>query len=209
MDADDVNELAEGVRRAVAISEGAKESVAGLRLMLDTLVQILKGRGDLGEGHVRMLERFRDRARTSELKIELGDAPDKYAVENSVVDCDARMHLCHGRCCSFNVKLSRQDLEERELAWRIEEPYYLAHNREGYCIYQTRDTGFCGNYEFRPAPCRSYDCRQDHRIWIDFEQRIPAPMAPGLVTIRRNPDAVAKAAAQWTPTPAPAPSSDK
>jgi hypothetical protein len=23
--------------------------------------------------------------------------------------------------------------------------------------------------------CRSYDCRTDKRIWIDFENRIPAP----------------------------------
>jgi hypothetical protein len=30
-------------------------------------------------------------------------------------------------------------------------------------------------YEHRPAICRTYDCRKDPRIWIDFEKRIPAP----------------------------------
>jgi hypothetical protein len=23
--------------------------------------------------------------------------------------------------------------------------------------------------------CRGYDCREDRRIWLDFEKRIPAP----------------------------------
>ena len=31
-------------------------------------------------------------------------------------------------------------------------------------------------HAFRPRVCRSYDCRSDERIWLDYEKRIPAPI---------------------------------
>ncbi len=187
MDDERYLELAAGVRRALELNERTETTVSELRLMLDTLLSILQARGQLSDGHLRVLEKLRERARLSDEKtVELNDVPDKYAVVSSEVDCGNRMHLCHGRCCSFNVKLSRQDLEEGGLAWRIQEPYYLAHDKQGYCVYQVRETGFCGSYHNRPAPCRTYDCRNDLRVWLDFEKMIPAPMADGLVTIRRN-----------------------
>ena len=34
----------------------------------------------------------------------------------------------------------------------------------------------CGVYETRPEHCRTYDCREDARVWIDYEKRIPAPL---------------------------------
>jgi Fe-S-cluster containining protein len=33
----------------------------------------------------------------------------------------------------------------------------------------------CSIYAQRPVPCRAYDCRNDKRIWADFERRIPSP----------------------------------
>ena len=34
----------------------------------------------------------------------------------------------------------------------------------------------CTVHAHRPRVCRSYDCRQDPRIWIDFAARIPQPV---------------------------------
>ena len=38
------------------------------------------------------------------------------------------------------------------------------------------DAGACTAYDYRPSTCRTYDCREDRRVWIDFEARIPAPL---------------------------------
>jgi hypothetical protein len=41
-------------------------------------------------------------------------------------------------------------------------------------------------WQQRPIPCRGYDCREDERIWLDFENGIINPdleqvfSAPGL-----------------------------
>ena len=38
-----------------------------------------------------------------------------------------------------------------------------------------RCTRGCTIYRQRPVPCRGYDCREDARIWLDFEKCIPNP----------------------------------
>ena len=186
-DPDRLAELTAAVHALAESNERTQKISAELQSQLDTLLQILIGRGELHEGHRELLEKLRARAQlVGKPRIELHNEPDKYVVQNAEVDCGARMHLCHGRCCTFKVPLARQDLAEGGLVWDVDHPYRLAKNDEGYCVYQTRETGFCGTYHNRPAVCRSYSCEGDTRIWIDFEKMIPAPMAEGLVTIRRN-----------------------
>ena len=110
------------------------------------------------------------------IKLRLATAEDKYTVENSEVDCGARIPLCGARCCGFEVTLSRQDLEEKKLGFNIDQPYTLPKDpRTKQCVHK-QENGFCGVYEIRPAICRTYDCKNDIRIWLDFENRIPAPM---------------------------------
>jgi Fe-S-cluster containining protein len=69
--------------------------------------------------------------------------------------------------------LSEQDLEERVVKWQYRMPY-LIQQRDGRCTHQDGDGG-CGVYAQRPGACRSYDCREDKRIWLDFRNKIPAP----------------------------------
>ncbi len=112
-----------------------------------------------------------ERSRTAPVKLhQLGD---KYSQPNAEVDCAARFPLCKGACCSLEVPLAVQDLEEGKVRWDIARPYYLAKAEDGRCVHQDRATNFCGKYEERPLPCRSYSCREDIRIWRDFERRIP------------------------------------
>jgi hypothetical protein len=95
---------------------------------------------------------------------------DKYAVGDIVeIDCEARVHLCKGVCCRFWFPLSKQDVDEGMVCWDMREPYIIAQDDEGYCRHLDRSCGRCGVYECRPLPCRAFDCREDKRIWLDFE----------------------------------------
>ena len=98
---------------------------------------------------------------------------DKYQEPNVDVDCEARMPVCRGACCGCRVPLSTQDVVENVLKWDLANPYFLRKSDEGRCVHQSTTTGFCTVYGQRPLACRSYTCRNDTRIWKDFENRIP------------------------------------
>jgi Fe-S-cluster containining protein len=110
-------------------------------------------------------------------KIHLVETPDKYAATDSVqIDCEHRIHLCKASCCKLWFALSVQDLDERIVKWNYAQPYAIAQNREGYCVHLDHSQGCqCNVYQNRPLVCRTYDCRQDKRIWLDFDNRIPNP----------------------------------
>jgi hypothetical protein len=132
----------------------------------------------------------------------IGTVEDKYAVESPEIDCAARLHLCRARCCTLRVPLSVQDLDEGLVRWDYGSPYYLARRPDGYCVHCHAETRACGVYAQRPAPCRSFDCRFDTRIWLDFEARIPADYAA--IDAEKR---AARAALQVA-TPAPRPPSN-
>jgi Fe-S-cluster containining protein len=186
--AHELDELRDQLRRAMSAAERAERVSLELAAALDTLTDIMTARGQLGPGHLRLLARVRKHLQVATTpRVHLETIPDKYAIESTPIDCESRIHLCHGRCCAYSISLSEQDLREGELEWRLDEPYYLPHGPDGYCGYQDRTTGGCGVYQHRPGQCRQYDCRQDASIWIDFDAGIPAPLRPGLVPIRLRP----------------------
>jgi Fe-S-cluster containining protein len=47
-------------------------------------------------------------------------------------------------------------------------------------VHWDRDSGGCTIHAQRPHICRQYDCRNDKRVWLDFEQRVAAPMPEAL-----------------------------
>jgi Putative zinc- or iron-chelating domain len=168
--------LATVLKRSTDTEERSAEAAAGLLATVDLLIDILAGQGVINEGHRRLLAKVRERARPERPRVRLRTLVDKYEQPASPVDCESRVHLCHARCCTFSVELSRQDLEEGGLLWEIEQPYLLRREPDGYCSHLDRATRACGVYQNRPAACRTYDCRTDQRVWIDFDKRIPAPM---------------------------------
>ncbi|HZS36415.1 MAG TPA: hypothetical protein VFF06_06300, partial [Polyangia bacterium] len=50
---------------------------------------------------------------------------DKRAAPNAAVDCDARLPLCRAVCCTLQVPLAPQDLEEGVVRWDPARPFYL------------------------------------------------------------------------------------
>ena len=86
-----------------------------------------------------------------------------------------RIHLCKAACCRLRFALSRQDVEEGVVQWDFSHPYFIASGEDGYCRHLDRGCMGCSIHAQRPVPCRAYDCRQDKRIWSDFERRIVSP----------------------------------
>ena len=105
--------------------------------------------------------------------------PDKYdipAEKLPQIDCEARLPLCGAACCSMRFALTAQDLDEGIVRWEYGQPYLIRHdNTVGRCVHQDADNFHCGVYEKRPSVCRVYDCRNDARVWVDFEKRIINP----------------------------------
>jgi Fe-S-cluster containining protein len=116
-------------------------------------------------GVTRVREHARVMMETRVDKYALGDLPN--------VPCAELIPICRGRCCTLHFPLSKQDLNERVVKWQYERPYIIRQGADGYCVHNDRATKGCGVYEQRPATCRTYDCRKDKRIWVDFDKRIP------------------------------------
>ena len=101
---------------------------------------------------------------------------DKYSFEQEVeIDCDSRVHLCRAACCRLPFALSKQDIREGIVRWDLGQPYLIAHNGDGTCCHLDCVTQTCPVWEHRPVPCRAFDCRQNKRIWLDFENMIVNP----------------------------------
>jgi Fe-S-cluster containining protein len=103
----------------------------------------------------------------------LSGRPDKYQVVPTQVNCAERLRYCRSACCSLDVVLSPQDVEEGAVRWDLAHPYHVRRSGDGYCCHLQRDSGGCEIYERRPHVCRSYSCAEDNRIWLDFEKMIP------------------------------------
>lgn len=110
------------------------------------------------------------------IRIEQDPRHDKYAATGTAeIDCENRVHLCRAACCSLTFPLSRQDLDEGIIHWDAELPYMIAQDADGYCSHIERGSCRCGVWPNRPLPCRTYDCRQDRQIWLDFDKKIVNP----------------------------------
>ena len=152
---------------------------ADVAATLTALVETLVARGLLPAAEY---ERRRQRALDAQKlalaespEVQLGPAVDKYALDDApAIDCASILPICKARCCTLTVHCSAQDLDEGVVRWDYARPYRLRKREDHYCVHSEPETRRCGIYDKRPAVCRSYDCRQDKRIWADFEKRILA-----------------------------------
>lgn len=120
-------------------------------------------------------------------KIRLSLVTDKYSVASPDIDCASRIHLCGARCCSFDVALSPQDIAEKVVPFELDRPYMLPRDPDTKKCACMDEGGACTIYDQRPGPCRTYDCREDARVWIDYEARIPAPLPASIRPTKRDP----------------------
>lgn len=124
--------------------------------------------------------RAMDMTDREQVALDLGG--DKYTTESSTPPCTEVLHLCQARCCTLNFALSTADLDEGVIRWDYGQPYLIRQREsDGYCVHNDPDKRYCTVHHYRPRVCRSYDCRQDPRIWKDFDNRIIASLEEGRV----------------------------
>jgi Fe-S-cluster containining protein len=155
---------------ALAATVATRADHADVAARLEWLIDTLILRGQLPASFAALARKIKGTGDRSVVKLSV--VRDKYGVASPDIDCAALIPLCKARCCSFEVALSSQDLEERVLPFTIADPYMLPRDH-GRCVCMDA-AGACTVYSHRPATCRSYDCRRDRRVWVDFEARIPA-----------------------------------
>jgi len=122
-----------------------------------------------------VLARTKERA-SQQAYVAVHNLGDKYqAGPLPEIDCASLIPICKARCCRLRFPLSFQDLDEGVVRWEYGQPYIIRFAVDGYCSHSDPTTRACTIHAQRPVPCRVFDCRQDRRIWLDFEQRVPAP----------------------------------
>lgn len=105
--------------------------------------------------------------------IVTGKGGDKYAPVHEVdVDCDKRWHLCKAACCTLGIALSKQDLAEGVVKWDPGEPYLIRRGEGAHCCH-VQENFHCEVREHRPLICRRYNCKEDPRIWDDYDNYVP------------------------------------
>ncbi|MFT3775522.1 MAG: hypothetical protein QM820_60010 [Minicystis sp.] len=171
------DDVAGGLRFVHLLEMQTKARVAELGATLNALIEALIAEGALPlevyEKKKRLAVLRENRRGEAEATVDIADVPDKYAVAGPPIDCAARLPLCKARCCTLDVVLSVQDLDERVVSWDYARPYRIRRREDGFCTHHHE--GRCTIHEQRPGACRAYDCRRDRRIWLDFDRGIPAP----------------------------------
>ena len=173
------SELEEALRFLNHTTLANRLASADVTATLTALIETLVAHGVLPTAEY---ERRRQRALDAQKvlleelpEVKFGEAVDKYALKDLPdIDCAAIMPVCKARCCTLTVYCSAQDLDERVVNWDYSRPYQIRKRDDNYCAHSEPETRRCGIYERRPAICRTYDCRDDKRIWSDFEKRILA-----------------------------------
>lgn len=95
---------------------------------------------------------------------------DRETEKPEIVDCAARMHICHAVCCRLDFALSQSEVEAGNVKWDLGRPYFIRHDTKGRCAHLlNHESGGCSVYANRPAVCRGYSCANDERIWKNFE----------------------------------------
>jgi Fe-S-cluster containining protein len=123
------------------------------------------------------LAEIRTQDSTGLQRVDLDPDTDKYEVTPTDVPCLERMHICKARCCRLRFSLSTLDLDEGIIRWDYGKPYQIRQRAsDGYCTHNDAATGHCTVHANRPRICRTYDCKDDKRIWADFANMIPAPL---------------------------------
>ncbi len=174
------------VARGLAYLHGRANATAGRTFeaasFVYALIELLAEKGVLDIDEIdarkkvvaqRLLKRYNQRDPGVALQ---EPEQDKYGFQQSVeIDCENRVHLCKAACCKMVFPLSRQDIDEGVIKWELDRPYMIAKGEEGYCRHLDRQCLSCTVHAQRPIPCRAYDCRNDKRIWLDFDQKIINP----------------------------------
>lgn len=163
--------------RANANTSELEQAVATVEALVELLVEAGLAPEQIEAARARATERVRRRFTERRMAVmrQDFDVPKREFTGGAEIDCENRVELCGAACCRLQIGLSGEDVREGILRWDVANPYALAKGEDGWCVHMERGSCHCTVYEARPIPCRGFDCREDTRIWLDFEARIPNP----------------------------------
>lgn len=169
------NRLNDRQRRSTAIIPEIQDALREIKLDLELVKRTLVSLGHTGvlrREHIEA-ELVREVFPPSQPRPALGvvTVPEQ-AVSSKQVDCASRVHLCKAACCRiFTIHLTAREVQSNKYRWNPKQPYTLVRNRHG-CSHLKAGTCDCLLYTDRPQTCRTYSCREDKRIWQDFDRMI-------------------------------------
>jgi hypothetical protein len=91
------------------------------------------------------------------------------------VNCRERRRYCGGACCFIGFSLTVDEIKEGIIGWDEDHPFKIKHNESSACIHWNFKTKGCEIYEDRPIVCRQYSCKDDRRIWLNYEEKVINP----------------------------------
>jgi len=177
-DAELPRDLGAGFRFVHQMGEETRRAVFETAMTVLALIEELREQGLVDgpamEARIPALEAAESERTKDRLRVKLNQDVDKYKLVGPDIPCDELIPLCRGRCCTLHFPLTSQDLDERVVKWNYLQPYVIRQRADDkYCVHNDPTTRGCTVYHHRPAVCRTYDCRKDKRIWVDYEKRIP------------------------------------
>jgi len=148
---------------------------------LYSLIKLLVAKGiiqvdELNQYKEEVEKRLNDSFKDSGIgvRVRRTDNETDSTAQEDRVDCEDRLHICKAACCALAYPLSVSDINNG-MRWCLARPFMNAREADGYCIHLDRDTFRCTIYDQRPLVCRKYNCRDDRRIWLDFDNMIINP----------------------------------
>jgi hypothetical protein len=179
---DGLADLARGLvythNRANANTAAAHDANASVQAVVELLIERhLLDRETFDARRIETAEQVRRRFLEQGMGVAMQEFEvGKYEFEGGPeIDCENRVALCKAACCRLPFALSKEDVEEGVIRWDLGRPYVIQQESDGYCTHLDRQTLGCSAYRQRPIPCRGYDCRNDKRIWLDFDNRVVNP----------------------------------
>ena len=164
-------ELAEGLRFVHTLEMQTRRVLSETAARIQGLVGALSEGGVL-EGEPEAVAEPAQHA----VRIEVSELFGKYFLRDlPETDCASRVALCKATCCTQSFPLGFEDLDEGALRWDYGRPYLIRQRPDGRCVHNDAESLTCAVYAKRPCRCRTYDCREDPSIWVDFEGRVPNP----------------------------------
>lgn len=160
-----LQEFAKGLRYShVRINSNTSKALESASFLY-ALIELLNEKGiltieELDERKKQVAERLVKKFMESGIGLMYQDPEyNKYTFKHETeVDCLSRLPICKAICCKFPFALSKQDVEEGIIRWDFGIPYLIAHDEDGYCVHLDRKTYQCTVREYRPIPCRGFDC---------------------------------------------------
>ena len=154
------------------------DALTGIYALTELLIEKgIIGLSDLEKRKTRVREEILKAFQDEQIGVRLrnNDVPQEKIDEGVKIDCLERLPICKGACCKLTFSLSQSEVNEKIVRWDLGNPYMIARDSDGYCVHVNKKTFKCEVYDKRPKVCRAYDCRNDKRIWLDFEKKIINP----------------------------------